>query len=81
MTIADVLSDAVSNILDYLKDDRDYEESRQKIAEVVLAMDTLRDEFDSMPGWPRPTFPTDALVHLNALLAERANERLAERAT
>jgi hypothetical protein len=75
--ISDVLSDAVSDILDYLKDDHDYSGDRQQIAEVVLAMDRLRlsPGFDTPPNGTPPTLPTDALWYLNTLLETRRREQ------
>lgn len=75
--ISDVLFDAREEILGYLKDEDEYggEETRQRIGEVILAMDKLRISpgFDLPPWSPPKQFPANGLNYLNELLKEPAD--------
>jgi hypothetical protein len=73
--ISDVLFEAREDILKYLQQLDCYqdENTRRRIAEVILAMDRLRwsEGFDLAPGAPPLDLPQDATEYLNLLLASK----------
>lgn len=82
--IVDVMINGISEILDYLDDDKDaYKDTQQDIAVAVVAMERLRLGTIKLvpafifpdPAPELPTTPEGCLAYLNMLLAERTTER------